>query len=83
MKYQVIKSKVWKHKITGAIASIYGASPWNSPADKVNWFIEVRGWTVFNPYTNEVGIGKASWGTEEAAQTFSDTHKPSMCPIGL
>ena len=77
MKYQVIESKIWKHKLTGATVSIYGASPWTSPTDKVNWSIEVRGWTVLNPYTNEVGIGRVPWGTKEAAQNFADTHKPN------
>jgi len=75
--YKVIESKVWRHKITGQSASIYGACPWTTLADKENWHIVSRGWTVENPYTNEVGICRPPWETREEAEEFAKTHKPN------
>lgn len=77
MRYEVIESKVWRNTVTGQTASIYGACPWVSPADKPYWVIEVRGWTVRNPYTGEVGIGRQPWATKEEAQQWADTHTPN------
>ena len=42
---KVIESRVWKHT-SSASASIYGAVPWASQADKPNWKIETRGYTI-------------------------------------
>jgi len=53
-RYSVIESKVWKHK-DGRTASIYGACPWYSETDRNNWTILVRGWTIKDNKTNEIG----------------------------
>lgn len=82
MNYQVIEAKVWEHKETKRHVSIYGASPWTTPADKPNWVIVTTGWTVQNPFTGEVGIGRPAWGTREAAQDFADQNRPSRLSFG-
>jgi hypothetical protein len=78
MNYEVIESKVWKHKVTGQLVSIYGACPWTVDSDRPNWEMVTRGWTVENPYTGEIGIGRPPWQTREEAQQFADTHKPNQ-----
>lgn len=80
MKYQVIESRVWIHT-TGRRVSIYGASPWTSPADKPNWSIHSEGWTVRNPLTGEVGACRTPWATREAAQLWADHagHCSNIC----
>lgn len=75
--YEVIESKVWKHKITGQTASIYGACPWVRASDKDNWEIVATGWTVRNPYTNEIGVCRPPWKTLEEAEEFARNHKPN------
>jgi hypothetical protein len=47
-KGEVIESKRWKHKATGATASLYGAVPWSgAPGDrKEDWQLENVGWTI-------------------------------------
>ena len=54
-RYKIIESKVWKHKITGASASIYGACPWTSQTDKPHWEMVHRGWTVRDRRFDSVG----------------------------
>jgi len=53
-RYKVIPSRVWQHT-DGRTASIYGACPWYSETDRNNWTILVRGWTINDMATNEIG----------------------------
>lgn len=77
MHYTIIESKVWKHKLTGRQVSIYGAAPWNHPSDQANWEMVTRGWTVRNPYTNEIGICRQPWATREEAEQWATANRPS------
>jgi hypothetical protein len=45
---EVIESRRWRHKDTGATASLYGAVPWTGqPGDtKSDWVLENVGWTI-------------------------------------
>lgn len=78
MQYEVIESKVWQSN-TGMKVSIYGALPWQGEAERIldGWQMVTQGWTVRNPYTNEVGIGRAPWQTQAEAEEFAKSHKPS------
>jgi hypothetical protein len=78
MKYEVIPSRTWENK-AGKTVSIYGALPYVSEAQKIaeGWEIVERGWTVRNPYTNEVGAMQPPWPTQEAAQAWADANQPS------
>ena len=71
-RYEVIESKRWKHT-SGQTASIYGASPYTSAADKPNWHIEVVGWTVRDNERNTVGFGRVPFKTQQEAQAFADS----------
>ena len=72
--YEVIESKAWKHK-DGNTASIYGAVPYLSDAEKQNWKIETLGFTVRNNKTNSVGIGRKPWATKAEAEAWINSHQ--------
>ena len=80
-KYEVIPAVLWRRD-DGASASIYGALPWRSEAEKARWKREEVGFTVRNPHTNEVGIGRAPWATRGEAEAFAAKHLPSRICIG-
>lgn len=42
---KVIESKQWRNTVNGRTASIYGAHPASSDAERANWVIEARGYT--------------------------------------
>lgn len=54
----------------GRTASICGACPWTSNAEKTRWKIEQRGFTVFDHNTNTSGFGRPPFKTQEEAQAF-------------
>ena len=84
--WEVIESKLWQHKETGAKVSIYGALPWGpgaSEAVKAKWEIVSVGWTVRNPLTNEVGVGRPASKTRDEAEKLAERlGKPSRFGIG-
>lgn len=82
MKYEVIESKLWRNRRTGGSASMYGALPWTKEAEAKDWYIDTTGWTVRNPFTGEVGVGRVPWKTREEAQAFADKYPPSRSCIG-
>ena len=69
MKFEIIESKRWKHS-TGMTASIYGAVPWTSEADRHNWSIEIVGYTLRNIKSGTVGIGRRPFKTHAEALEF-------------
>jgi len=80
--YEVIESKVWTRD-DGARASIYGAVPWVSEAEKARWSVVSQGWTVRNPRTGQVGVGRPALPTREAAAAFAlKLGRPSSICIG-
>lgn len=85
MRYEVIESKVWERD-DGRKASIYGALPWPpgaSEQEQARWKIVSQGWTVRNPLTNEVGVGRPPSPTKELAQALADKlGRPSSISMG-
>lgn len=75
-KGEIIESKRWKHKDTGATASLYGAVPWSgAPGDqKSDWVLENVGWTI-RWEDGTVGIGRQPFKTKEEAEEFLDERK--------
>lgn len=71
-RYEAIESKVWIGP-DGMTASIYGAVPYNSEADKDKWSIKVVGWTIRDTVNNTVGIGRMPWDTKGEAEAWIDT----------
>lgn len=82
MKYEVVESKIYKRD-DGARASIYGALPWRSEAEKARWSVVSEGWTVRNPLTGQVGVGRPACNTYAQAQELADKlGRPSAICIG-
>lgn len=45
---EIIPRKFWKNKVTGASASLYGAVPYLSEAEKEAWEVVENGYTTRN-----------------------------------
>ena len=61
----VIPSQRYRH-ISGRTASIYGACPWTSQADKANWTLETSGWT-WEMDNGTIGLGRVPAKTRAEA----------------
>lgn len=78
-KYQVVKALVLQHKQTGKVISFFSALPYGTSDD---WETIETGWTVYNPNTNERGVGLPPWKTEAEAQAYADTHHAPSIGFG-
>jgi hypothetical protein len=63
---EVIESKCWQNKITGATASIYGSVPYFSDKDKQDWEVITRGYT-WRLDNGTVGLGRMPANTMSEA----------------
>lgn len=54
---EVIESKRWINSRTGQTASIYGAVPYTSAADQLDWAVEAVGFT-WRCQDGTVGLGR-------------------------
>jgi hypothetical protein len=72
---EVIPSVQWKHKATGATASLFGAVPWSgSPGDtKEDWEKVTVGWTIRHP-DGTIGIGKPPFHSKGEAEKWVEEH---------
>ncbi len=84
MKYEIVESKKWVNNKTGETASIYGSVPYTNDTDKLNWSIEVTGYTIRNNDTGTVGLGRKPFKTMYEAvehlrklniKKYYDTHQ--------
>jgi hypothetical protein len=66
----VAVARVWKHT-SGLTASVRGACPWTTEADKLNWKMVNVGWTVVHP-DGTSGLGRKPFLTREGAQDWCD-----------
>lgn len=66
---EVIPSKVYRHKVTGRRASIYGAHP--EPGAVENWEIVQVGWT-WKKDDGTIGLGCVPAATQEEAEKARD-----------
>jgi hypothetical protein len=73
---EVIPSKRWKHKDSGALASLYGAVPWSgAPGDrKEDWQLEDVGYTI-QWSDGTVGTGQKPFKTEDEAHKWLDAYR--------
>lgn len=76
--YDVIESKVWQHD-DGRRVSIYGAVPWQGPAQRERWNMVTVGWTVREQRTGQVGIGRKPWATEQDARQWVQSRDCGAC----
>ena len=79
-RYEVVPSRRWIHT-SGATASVYGACPWTSEADRSNWQTQDVGFTVYNRVSGTYGIGRMPWPTREAAQMWADSENARLAEI--
>lgn len=68
---KVIPSRRWQNSVTGRTASIYGAVPYTSDADKANWEVVTAGY-VIQWDDGTVGNGRPPYATEAEAQAVID-----------
>jgi hypothetical protein len=70
-KGEVIEARHWKHKDSGATASLYGSIPWSGrPGDrKEDWQLVGVGWTI-QWEDGTIGIGRQPFKTKEEAENF-------------
>ena len=81
--YEVVRETYWYNVLTGHRASIYGAVPWTTDNAKLAWVIKEGGWTVRNPLTGQVGIGRPACATfAEANNLALKLGRPSSIGIG-
>lgn len=73
-RYEIVPSRHWKNLVDGRTASIYGACPYVSDADKQNWVIVENGFTIADNKSGTVGMGRAPFTTEQAAQDHMDAY---------
>jgi hypothetical protein len=67
MVLEVIPYRFWKNKVTGRTASVAGAHPAGSPADRANWEIVTEGWTWRND-NGTTGLCRPPAKTREEAE---------------
>jgi len=82
MKYEIIPYRVWVRD-DGRKASIYGAVPWTSQADKARWEMREYGFTVRNPVTGEVGACRPPFTTMEEAEMYVSKYDAPNHSYGL
>jgi hypothetical protein len=63
--WTIRESKNWKHT-SGRTASIYGAVPYYTDADKKHWTIETNGYSFYDDRTNTVHNFGKRWTRAEA-----------------
>jgi hypothetical protein len=44
LRYELAQMHQWRHKVSGATASPFGACPWTNDADRPNWTYEACGY---------------------------------------
>lgn len=81
MRYEVIECILWRRD-DGKTASPYSVTPWQTADEEARWSSSIVGWTVRNPYTGEIGVGRKPWTTREEAEKWASTHTPSRVCIG-
>jgi hypothetical protein len=69
-KVTVEPYRFWLHT-SGRRASLFGALPWTSEADKQNWTLTEKGFTIKNPDGTR-GCGRPPCDTFEEAQALAE-----------
>jgi len=75
-KGEVIESRRWKHKETGATASLYGAVPWSGrPGDKKDdWTLENVGYTI-QWADGTIGTGRVPFKSKDEAEKWLENYE--------
>jgi len=70
--YEVEEYRVWVNQENGRTASIKGAVPWTSAAEKPQWKMESHGWTIYDRRDNTSGLGMKPFASRAEAQAWVD-----------
>ena len=70
---KVVPARVWSNILTGATASVRGAVPYLSDAQKDDWVIKTVGFSIQND-DGTIGQGRPPYPTAEAAQAAIDAN---------
>lgn len=71
-RFEVVPRRYYRHVLTDRTASLYGAAPWTSQADKANWTLVTDGFTVRDNDRGTVGFyGLKLPATREEAEAFA------------
>jgi hypothetical protein len=73
-QYTVLQAWHWLNRVTGATASIHGALP--SYDDDPDWILRSDGFTLRNPHTGVIGIGRRPFATKAEAELYAAQHVP-------
>lgn len=65
-RYQPVPYRYWLRD-DGRRASIWGAAPWTSAAERPRWTLTDGGWTIRDNHTNTEGLGRPPFATEQEA----------------
>ena len=69
-RYTIVPYRYWQNQNTQAKASIFGACPWTSLEDKVNWSLISKGYTIRDNHNGTQGLGHPPCETMGAAQLW-------------
>lgn len=69
-RYEVIESRVYRHKVSGQEASIYGAAPWYRHSEAKDWETVHKGWTIKDNKRGTVGVYAGPWKSREEVEAF-------------
>jgi hypothetical protein len=69
---KVIEARVWKHS-SGRTASVHGAVPWTTEAEKLEWSMQTVGYTIQHP-DGTVGLGRKPFATKTEAEAWVTAH---------
>jgi hypothetical protein len=71
---EVIPCRYWKNHVTGASASLFGAAPWTSEAERPEWSIVEEGFTwrvTSRSGSVRIGLGRKAAKTREEAEAVA------------
>lgn len=69
-RYEIVPALQWYNHLTGATVSIYGACPYHSDVEKMQWKIRQNGWTIRDNKTNTIGMGRPPFVFRHEAEKF-------------
>jgi len=71
---EVIPCRYWMNHVTGASASLFGAAPWSSEADRPEWSVVEDGFTwrvTSRSGSVRIGLGRRPVETREEAESIA------------
>jgi hypothetical protein len=75
---EVIESKRWFNKRTGAVSSVYDIPPYESSAEKQDWVLETYGFT-WRLDNGTVGLGRPqALSRVDAERIMSEYNNPKV-----